>query len=188
MVPDGGEARGAGVVEDSLLDLTARVESLLFVADAPVSVGRLAEALEVSLGRVERALTQLDAACTGRGLRLQWDGNRVQLVTAPESAQIVERFLGLETRIRFSQPALEALAIITYRQPITRPGIEAIRGVSSGSVLRTLLRAGLIEETGRAPTVGHPILYGTTFEFLQRFGLGSLRDLPQLDLPAEEIV
>lgn len=187
MVPDDGDVREAGAVEDSFLGLTARVESLLLVADGPVSVGRLAEALEVSVGKVEQALVTLDVAYTGRGLRLQWAANRVQLVTAPESARFVERFLGLETRIRFSQAALETLAIITYRQPITRPGIEAIRGVGSDSVLRTLLRAGLIEELGRAPTVGHPILYGTTFEFLQRFGLGSLHELPQLDLPGEEI-
>jgi len=105
----------------------------------------------------------------------------VQLVTAPEAASYVERFLGLEARTRLSRAALEALAIIAYRQPITRPEIEAIRGVSSDSVLRTLLRVGLIEEVGRASTVGRPILYGTTFEFLQHFGLRSLHELPDLE-------
>jgi segregation and condensation protein B len=163
------------------VSVAAQVESLLFVADAPVSVGRLAEALEVTPGQVERALADLEAAYTGRGLRLQRAGSRVQLVTAPEAAPSVERFLGLEARTRLSQAALETLAIIAYRQPITRPEIEIIRGVNSDSVLRTLLRLGLIEDVGRAPTVGRPILYSTTFEFLQHFGLQELDDLPSLD-------
>ena len=88
--------------------------------------------------------------------------------------------------MRFSRAALETLSIIAYRQPATRPEIEAIRGVGSDSVLRTLLRAGLIEEGGRAQTVGRPILYGTTFEFLQHFGLRSLYELPPLDEPASD--
>jgi segregation and condensation protein B len=163
------------------VSVAAQVESLLFVADAPVSVGRLAEALEVTPGQVERALADLEAAYTRRGLRLQRAGSRVQLVTAPEAAPSVERFLGLEARTRLSQAALETLAIIAYRQPITRPEIEIIRGVNSDSVLRTLLRLGLIEDVGRAPTVGRPILYSTTFEFLQHFGLQELDDLPSLD-------
>jgi segregation and condensation protein B len=164
-----------------MVSVAAQVESLLFVADAPVSVGRLAQALEVTPGQVERALADLEAAYTGRGLRLQRAGSRVQLVTAPEAAPSVERFLGLEARARLSQAALETLAIIAYRQPITRPEIEIIRGVNSDSVLRTLLRLGLIEDVGRAPTVGRPILYSTTFEFLQHFGLQELDDLPSLD-------
>jgi segregation and condensation protein B len=167
--------------EDSVLDLAAQVESLLFVADAPVSVGRLAEALEVTSGQVERALAELEAAYAGRGLHLQRASSRVQLISAPEAARCVERFLGLEARTRLSQAALETLAIVAYRQPITRPEIEAIRGVSSDSVLRTLLSVGLIEDVGRAPTVGRPILYSTTFEFLQHFGLHSLDELPPLD-------
>ena len=165
----------------SILSVDAQVESLLFVADGPVSVGRLAEALEVTAGQVERALADLTVAYTGRGLCLQRIGNRVQLTTTPEAAPYVERFLGLEARTRLSRAALETLAIIVYRQPITRPEIESIRGVSSDSVLRTLLSVGLVEEIGRAPTVGRPILYGSTFEFLQHFGLSSLEELPPLD-------
>ena len=167
--------------DDGILSVSAQVESLLFVADAPVSVGRLAEALHVTPGQVERALADLEATYTIRGLRLQRDGSRVQLISAPEAAPGVERFLGLEARTRLSRAALETLAIIAYRQPITRPEIEAIRGVSSDSVLRTLLSVGLIEDVGRAPTVGRPILYGTTFEFLQHFGLRGLGELPPLD-------
>jgi segregation and condensation protein B len=166
---------------DGLLSLEAQVESLLFVADEPVSVGRLAEALAVTPGQVEKALGELDASYTGRGLRLQRAGSRVQLITAPEAASYVENFLGLEARTCLSRAALEALAIIVYRQPITRPELEAIRGVSSDSVLRTLVSVGLIEEVGRAPTVGRPILYGTTFDFLQHFGLRGLEELPPLN-------
>ncbi len=176
-----GDVEGRLSSGDDTLSLMARVESLLFVADEPVSVGRLAEALEVAPGEIERALADLEIAYAGRGLRLQRAGSRVQLITAPEAAHWVERFLGLETRMRLSRAALETLSIIAYRQPITRPEIEAIRGVSSDSVLRTLLSVGLIEEVGRAPTVGRPILYSTTFEFLQHFGLHSLDELPPLD-------
>ncbi len=167
------------------LDPSALVEALLFVADEPVSVQRLAEALETTPGQVEKALRSLEGALEGRGLRLQRMGSRVQMVTAPEAAPVVERFLGLGGRRRLSPAALETLAIIAYRQPISRPEIESIRGVNCDSVLRTLLSAGLIEEVGRAPTVGRPILYGTTFAFLQHFGLSRLEDLPPLETDEE---
>lgn len=180
---------GDAPVEEGIPSMAARVESLLFVADAPVSTDRLAKALEATEGQVERALSELRDFYTERGLRLQRAGNHVQLITAPEVAPYIERFLGLEARTTLSQAALETLGIIAYRQPITRPEIEAIRGVNSDSVLRTLLRVGVIEEVGRAPTVGRPVLYGTTFEFLQHFGLRDLDELPPLDaLPAEEEV
>jgi len=159
----------------------AQVESLLFVADAPVSTYRLAEALETTIGQIEKALAELKVAYEERGLRLQWEGGDVQLTTAPEAAPHIERFLGLEARTTLSRAALEALGIIAYRQPVTRPEVDAIRGVNSDSVLRTLLSVGVIEKMGRAPTPGRPILYGTTFEFLQYFGLCTLKDLPSLD-------
>jgi len=167
------------------LDLPALIECLLFVADEPVSVQRLAEALEATPGEVERAIQTLEEDLERRGLRLQRMGNRVQMVTAPEAAPIIERFLGLGGRRRLSAAALETLAIIAYRQPVSRPQIEAIRGVNCDSVLRTLLSAGLIEEVGRAATVGRPILYGTTFAFLQHFGLSRLEDLPPLETAKE---
>lgn len=174
-----------GAKSQGIPSLTVLVESLLFVADSPVSVTRLAEALEATPGQVERALDELEAAYRERGLRLQRAGSRVQLVTAPEAAPAIERFLGLEARTHLSRAALETLAIIAYRQPVSRPEIEAIRGVNSDSALRTLLSVGLIEEVGRAPTVGRPILYGTTFDFLQHFGLRSLEELPPLDRSPE---
>jgi segregation and condensation protein B len=178
---NGAAPEDQGAQPDALLTLAARTESVLFVADAPVSIGRLAEVLDSSTGQVEQALAELEAAYAGRGLRLQRWGSDIQLVTAPEAASAIERFLGLEARVRLSAAALETLAIVAYRQPITRPEIEVIRGVGSDSVLRTLLSAGLIEDVGRAQTVGRPILYGTTFEFLQHFGLRSLAELPSLE-------
>lgn len=161
--------------------LSALVEALLFVADEPVSVGRLSGVLETSAVEVEQALEELERALKERGLRLQRMGDRVQLATAPEAAPYVERLLALGERRRLSQAALETLAIIAYQQPVSRPEIEAIRGVNCDSVLRTLLAAGLIEEAGRAPGPGRPILYATTFAFLQHFGLSRPEDLPPLE-------
>jgi segregation and condensation protein B len=161
--------------------LQALVESLLFVADEPATVARLAQALEVDAEAVEAALQEISADGANRGVRLQRKGDRVQLVTRPEAAAHVERFLGLELAGRLSQAALETLAIIAYRQPCTRVQIEAVRGVNCDSVLKNLLTKGLIEETGRLETVGHPFQYATTFAFLQHFGLRSLDDLPPLE-------
>lgn len=169
------------------MSLAARVESVLFVAEEPVSTYRLAEALEVTTDRVERALDELAQHYEGRGLRLQYFDGGVQLTTAPEAAPHVERFLGLESRVYLSQAALEALAIVAYQQPITRPEIEAIRGVGSDSVLRTLLNAGLVDRVGRADAVGRPFLYGTTPEFLQHFGLQSIDSLPELEDVADMV-
>jgi len=165
------------------------IEGILFVADHPVAISELTKTLEVSKTQIEEALTVLSETYQHRGLRIQRNGPKVQLITAPEMTTYIERFLGLATSTKLSMAAMEVLGIIAYKQPITRSGIEAIRGVNSDGVLRTLLSKGLIEEVGRLNTVGHPIQYGTTFEFLQYFGLTSLDDLPQLEMEieAEEI-
>lgn len=131
---------------------------------------------------MEHALQSLDAQLASRGIRLQRKGLHVQLVSAPEAAPHIQRFLGLELTGRLTQPALEALAIIAYRQPITRAAIEAVRGVNCDGVLRTLISRGLVEEVGRLEQAGRPILYGTTFEFMQYFGLKSLDELPSLEI------
>jgi segregation and condensation protein B len=162
------------------------VESLLFVADEPVTAARLAAALGVEVIEVDAALAELGQRLHGRGVRLQQKGDRVQLATMPEAAAAIERFLGLEVSPRLSPAALETLAMVAYRQPITRTQLEAVRGVNCDGVLRTLLSRGLIEEQGRLEAVGRPILYGTTFEFLQYFGLAQLDQLPAL--PAEAAV
>jgi segregation and condensation protein B len=108
------------------------------------------------------------------------------LTTAPEVAEAVERFLGLEATSRLSRAALETLAIVAYQQPVTRPYIEGVRGVSSDGVMKSLLGKGLVQEIGRAEGPGRPILYGTAPDFLQHFGLNSLTELPALVLPEPE--
>ncbi len=162
------------------------LESLLFVADGPTAVSQLAKVLEVETTSVEEALEKLRVAYNQRGLRIQRKGEQVQMVTAPEAAPYIERFLGLQLKSTLSAAALETLAIIAYRQPITRAQIEAVRGVNCDGVLRTLTSKGLIEEIGRLEQAGRPILYGTTFEFLQYFGLQDLAELPPLEGPGDE--
>jgi segregation and condensation protein B len=164
--------------DDQLLVL---LEGLLFVASEPAAIERLATALDVSIARVEQGLQQLEAQLERRGIRLQRHNGSAQLVSAPEVADAIEVFLGLDLNTKLSRAALEALAIIAYRQPVTRPQIEAIRGVNSDGVIRTLLHRGLIEEVGRLEQAGRPILYGTTFAFLQYFGLENVDGLPPLD-------
>lgn len=160
--------------------LRARLEALLFVAAGPVEAAQLSSALQAPLREVERALEALRLECAPRGLRLQRHRNAYQLTTAPELAADVEHFLNLESTARLTRAALEVLAIVAYEQPVTRPQIDSVRGVNSDSPLQTLLRYGLIEETGRSEGPGRPILYATTHEFLQHFGLGSLGELPPL--------
>jgi segregation and condensation protein B len=162
------------------------LESLLFVANEPVAVSQLAKVLEVEAESIEEALERLKAEYSQRGLRIQRKGKQVQIVTAPEAAYHIERFLGLRLSGKLSTAALETLAIIAYQQPITRAQIEAVRGVNCDGVLRTLASKGLIEEICRLEQVGRPILYGTTFEFLQYFGLQDLTELPPLEDKGEE--
>jgi segregation and condensation protein B len=163
------------------LSHTALLESILFVASGPVSTSRLGTVLDMSPGGVRALLQDLERDYIERGLRLQWIGQNVQLTTAAEASDVIEHFLGLEVTSRLSQAALEVLAIVAYLQPITRPSIDQVRGVNSDGALRTLLSKGLIEEQGRMDTPGRPILYGTTPEFLQHFGLSSIEQLPAMD-------
>lgn len=168
---------------DSGPSLTAMLECLLFVAGEPVASLQLATALEIPVTQVEKGLQQLDAELRGRGVRLQQHAGRFQLTTAPELAEAVESFLGLEATSHLTRAALETLAIIAYQQPVTRPQVDAVRGVNSDGVLKSLLSKGLVQEQGRAEGPGRPILYGTTPDFLRHFGLAGLRELPPLDLP-----
>jgi len=167
------------------------LEALLFVAPGPTQVSQLAAALETPLHEVETALLQLDKQLQDsnqtRGLRLQKHHGRVQLTTCAEAAPVIERFLGLEASSRLSRAGLETLAIIAYKEPVTRPQIDAIRGVSSDGVIKNLLGKGLIQETGRAVAPGRPILYCITTDFLQHFGLNSLEELPPLPEPDENL-
>jgi len=156
-------------------------EALLFVAERPLALADLAEQASVPRTQAEGALEALrsDLEAGGRGVRLQRLGDEYQLVTAPE---VGERLAGYAARevARVTPAALEALAIIAYRQPCTRSEVDRVRGVDSDYVIRSLLHRRLITEVGRRDTPGRPILYGTTFTFLERFGLTSLDELPAL--------
>lgn len=163
------------------MPLSARLEGLLFVAAEPVMPADLAEVLEVSASTIEVGLAELETNLRKRGLRLQRHAGRVQLTTAPELAEGIEKFLGLENKAHLSRSALETLAIIAYQQPVTRPQIDSIRGVNSDSMLRGLLSKGLIYEAGRTQGPGRPILYVTTPEFLQHLGLNSISELPPIE-------
>jgi segregation and condensation protein B len=171
---------------DIELPLSTKLEAMLFVAGEPVTTSQLATALDVAPSVIERGLNELDAALSTRGLRLQRHAGRVQLTTAPQLAELIERFLGLEATSHLSRAALETLAIIAYQQPVTRPQIDSIRGVNSDSMMKSLLHKGLILESGRADGPGRPILYSTTPEFLQHFGLNSILEMPSLAKPEEE--
>lgn len=160
--------------------LAGLVESLLFVAPDPVQLTALADALEEPLERIEEALAHLADLQHDRGVQIQRARDRVQLVSSPEAAPYIERFLGLDLVVKLSPAALETLAIIAYRQPVTRAQIDEWRGVNSDGVLRTLLHRGLVEQGERLEQAGRPFHYHTTFDFLQHFGLQSLDDLPPL--------
>ncbi len=172
-----------------ILNVEAALEALLFIASEPVSKGQIAEALGIKPKEVEIALEALEKSLydESRGLKMQKYAGKYQLITAPEHAHVIEKFLGLEATTRLSRAALEALAIVAYRQPVTRPEIDSVRGVNSDGVIRSLLNKGLLEEAGRADGPGRPILYQTTMDFLCHFGLTSLDELPPID-PVESVV
>jgi len=162
-------------------ELQRHLESLLFVADEPIGTSELARILEMDRAAVDESLEELGTSLDRRGIRLQWDADRAQLATAPEATPFVERLLGAGRDSKLTIPSLETLAVIAYRQPVTRADIEAIRGVQSDGPLRTLAAKGLICPTGRLETVGRPITYGTTFDFLRYFGMTGLDQLPPID-------
>jgi segregation and condensation protein B len=174
----------AGPIEND--DLAAALEALLFVASGPVAASQLAEVLGKSSTDINEGLKLLNAKLeAGRGLSLQWHKSKVQLTSSPQYGKVIEEFLGLEASSRLSRAALETLSIIAYKQPATRPQLDSIRGVNSDGVIKSLLSKGLIEEVGRAEGPGRPIMYGTTPDFLQHFGINTLDDLPSLETPEE---
>lgn len=182
-LPEAGEpVAAAPAIQPAILPLSAQVEALLFVAPGPTAVARLAQVLEVDEPAIEDALAALSAgyAAESRGLRLIRKGDKIHLTTVAEAAQAVEKFLGLDLSAKLSNAALETLAVIAYRQPLTRGEIEAIRGVNCDGVLKTLLARALVEPVGRLEQPGRPFLYGTTLQFLQYFGLEGLDRLPPL--------
>ena len=177
-------------IQEKILEkpLSAKIEALLFASASAVTISQLSTALEKSEKEIQTALDELTSYYTvSRCLAVQWHGKRVQLVTSSEVSKLIENFLGIEVTTTLSQASLEALAIIAYRQPITRPQIDEVRGVNSDGVVRNLLSKGLIEEVGRDEGVGRAILYGTTSDFLSYFGISSLEELPAFEvLPTAE--
>lgn len=167
--PD-GNAAGA--------QLARAIEAILFSLNRAMTVKELAEVLKEPVAGVESALDALSKALHGRGLMLQRHHDQVQLVTHPAVAVLVQRVLRPELPARLSPAAYETLAIIAYRQPLTRVVIEEIRGVNCDSVIDSLLHRELIQEVGELPVPGRPRLFGTTMKLLQLLGLRSLEDLP----------
>jgi segregation and condensation protein B len=165
-------------------DIAAAIESLLFVAGRALERAELCKLLSCKAEQVDIALQVLenDLRQQKRGIRLQRQGDSIQLVTAPESAKYVAAFLGLPMTTKLTSAALETLSVLAYRQPLTRAQLEAIRGVNSDRALASLLQHGLVEEIGRAPTIGRPALFATTADFLQQFGLTTLEELPGIVL------
>lgn len=160
-------------------DQARHLVAVLFAGGGPVKLDDAARALGISQEKLEDAALYLQEN-PPLGLQLQRNGSELELVSDPSSARYVESLLGLDRPVKLSRAALETLAIVAYRQPVTRGDVESLRGVNSDSAVTTLLNRGLVEEVGRRETVGRPVLYGTTAEFLQYLGLNSLQSLPPL--------
>jgi segregation and condensation protein B len=170
---------------DSPPSMDGVLECFLFVSQDPVTPAQVADALEMDERSARDALEGLRERYASPGLQVIRVAGGYQLCTRTEHADPVARFLRPPTQ-RLSRPALETLAIIAYRQPITQPEMEAIRGVNCAGVVRTLLERELILEKGRKDTVGRPILYVTTDQFLKHFGLKDLTELPLLEESLEK--
>ncbi len=180
--PSPAESLESSVAEPAPAELTeAALEALLFVAERPLARREIAAIAGVDRATVDARLGDLEVSLAGRGIRVVTSGDRVELATAPEAGALVARYVGADA-VRLSPAALETLAIIAYRQPVTKAAVERIRGVDSDYSVRSLLHRRLVVELGRAEAPGRPFLYGTGFEFLERFGLTTLEELPPLDV------
>ncbi len=185
VLPTGTEtlvaAVDAAVAADGGELTEAQLEALLFVAEKPLSRREIGQLAGVDRATVDARLGDLEVSLARRGIRLVVAGERVELATAPEAGALVARYVGADA-VRLSPAALETLAIVAYRQPVTKSAIERVRGVDSDYTVRALMHRRLVVEQGRSEAPGRPILYGTGFEFLERFALSSLEELPLLDL------
>lgn len=177
---DGTETAGAPT------ELTeAQLEALLFVAERPLGRREIATLARVDQATVDARLGDLEVSLGRRGIRLVVADDWVELATAPEAGALIARYVGADA-IHLSPASLETLAIVAYRQPVAKSAIERIRGVDSDYTIRSLLHRRLVVELGRSDAPGRPFLYGTGFEFLERFGLTSLDELPPLDVDVAE--
>ena len=180
MIEPPGAQTELAIVAVDLAEAVAAVEALLFASGEAEDIATLAGALGWSVADVQQGVDALARTLElgDRGLALQRNRDSVQLVTAPRFGPAVSRLLGMERQAKLSGAALETLALVAYRQPITRGEIEAVRGVDSSGVLATLVSRELVEVRGRRSGPGNPVEYGTTAAFLQFFGLTSLDQLP----------
>jgi segregation and condensation protein B len=180
-VTDATDTPEVGALDEAPHELTeATLEALLFVAEKPLTRREIGILAGVERSVVDERLGDLEVSLAGRGIRLVASGERVELVTSPDAGALIARYVGADA-IRLSPAALETLAIVAYRQPMTKAAVERIRGVDSEYSIRSLLHRRLVVDLGRADAPGRPILYGTGFDFLERFGLTSLDQLPPLD-------
>lgn len=167
---------------DAAVQLLRRpIEALLFVAGEALTIKQIAKLTHGSEVHVAAALAQIEAEYADRGIVLREIAGGYRFASAPAARDVVEAYL-LPPKSTLSTPALETLAIVAYMQPVTKSEIESIRGVASDSVVSTLIDRNLIAEAGRKDVVGRPMLYKTTAEFLESFGLRSLDDLPPMEL------
>jgi segregation and condensation protein B len=159
----------------------AQLEALLFVAERPLTRREIAAIARVDRATVDARLGDLEVSLLGRGIRLVVSDERIELVTSPDAGALIARYVGADA-VRLSPASLETLAIVAYRQPVTKAAVERIRGVDSDYTIRSLLHRRLVVELGRSDAPGRPFLYGTGFEFLERFGLTTLEEMPPLDV------
>ena len=169
-------------------DIKSAIESMLFVSGEPLALRELSNNLELKEKNVEEILSEManEYEDKSRGIRLISINGAYQLVTKSENSDFVQKLLKKNKKHSLSQASIESLAIIAYKQPITRQEIEEIRGVKSESAIARLIERGLIKDIGRLEVPGRPILYGTTDEFLRQFGLKTIKELPSLDLYSDE--
>ena len=169
-------------------DIKSAIESMLFVSGEPLALMELSNNLELKEKNVEEILSEManEYEDKSRGIRLISINGAYQLVTKSENSDFVQKLLKKNKKHSLSQASIESLAIIAYKQPITRIDIDEIRGVKSESAIARLIERGLIKDIGRLEVPGRPILYGTTDEFLRQFGLKTIKELPSLDLYSDE--
>lgn len=169
--------------------LIGALEAVLFAAGEPVQREKLAQIFGITTTEVGIVVEKLEAALDSRsaGFQLIRTENSVQLCTRTEHAEYVTSYLEIKRNAPISKPALEALSVVAYRQPVTKGYVEQVRGVDCSGIINSLVEKGLIEEKGRLDAPGRPILYGTTLEFLKCFGLNSLSELPEIDDEQQKI-
>ncbi len=170
-------------VEYDEKSLIGSVEAVLFAAGEPVSIEKLSEIFEITPTEIKLVCEKLEKSLDDRdaGFQLVKTENCVQLCTRTSHARYVTAYLEIKRNTPISKPALEALSVIAYRQPVTKGYVEQVRGVDCSGIINSLVEKGLVEEKGRLDAPGRPILYGTTLTFLKCFGLNSLSELPEID-------